>query len=53
MADSVNMRLGKQHVDRLRLAVNQHPLRPTLRAAIERGIEMIINEWEKEKQDGK
>jgi len=53
MKDSVNIRLGKAHVDRIRSAAAKHPLRPTLRAAIERGIELIIHEWKKDEQHGK
>lgn len=51
MVDTVNVRLSKAHVNSIRVAAAKHPLRPTLRAAIERGIELMIKKLEEEKQD--
>jgi len=51
--ETVNVRLGRTYLDRLREAAAKHPLRPTLRAAIERGIELMVAELERKNDDGK
>jgi hypothetical protein len=51
MKETVNVRLGKAHVDRVRSAAAKHTLKPTLRAAIERGTELVIKEMEEEKKN--
>ena len=39
-ADTVNIRIGRDKVDLIRKVAARHPLKPTLRAAIERAIEL-------------
>lgn len=51
MKETVNVRLSKAMVDRIRSAAAKHPLKPTLRAAIERGIELMIKDLKEEKQN--
>lgn len=44
----VMIRLNKALVDRMRRTAAKHPLKPTLRAAIERAIELMIEDLEEE-----
>jgi hypothetical protein len=44
----INIRVGRDHIDRLKAIVRQHPLRPTLRATIQRAIDLMIEDLEEE-----
>ena len=44
----VMIRLNKALVERMRRTIAKHPLKPTLRAAIERAIELMIEDLEEE-----
>lgn len=48
MKDWVMIRLSKALVDQMRTTAARHPLRPTLRASIERAIELMIEDLEEE-----
>lgn len=47
-SDTVNIRVGRDHLERLRQVIRRHPLKPTMRAAIERAIELMIEDFEVE-----
>lgn len=42
------IRLDKQLLNRMRRTADRHPLKPTLRAAVERAIELMIEDLEEE-----
>lgn len=44
----INIRVGRDYIDRLKAIVRQHPLRPTLRATIQRAIDLMIEDLEEE-----
>jgi hypothetical protein len=44
----VMIRLSKAKLAQLRSVAGRHPLKPTLRAAVERGIELVIADLEKD-----
>lgn len=46
--DTVNIRVGRDHIDRLRRVIRQHPLKPTLRATVDRAIDLMIEDLEEE-----
>jgi len=48
MPDVVMIRLDKQLLNRMRSTAARHPLKPTLRAAVERAIELMIEDLEEE-----
>lgn len=52
MADVVMIRLDKMLLDRMRRTAAKHPLKPTLRAAVERAIELMIEDLEEEIRRG-
>jgi len=52
-ADTVNIRIGRDKVDLIRKVAARHPLKPTLRAAIERAIELMADDFEEEIKNAK
>lgn len=50
--DSVMMRVDRELLGRLRDIASQHPLKPTLRATVERAIELMIEDLEEELKHG-
>ena len=48
MSDVSMIRLDKQLLNRMRRTADRHPLKPTLRAAVERAIELMIEDLEEE-----
>lgn len=49
MSSEVAMiRLDKKLLGKMRSTADRHPLRPTLRAAVERAIELMIEDLEEE-----
>jgi hypothetical protein len=48
MKDFVMIRLNKELVGKMRSTAARHPLKPTLRASIERAIELMIEDLEEE-----
>ena len=53
MNDVVMMRVDRDLLARLRDVAAKHPLRPTLRAVVERAIELMIDDLEEELQNAK
>jgi hypothetical protein len=52
MKDIVMMRVDRDLLARLRTVAAQHPLKPTLRATVERAIELMIEDLEEELKNG-
>ena len=48
MRDWVMIRLNKELVEKMRETAGRHPLKPTLRASVERAIELMIEDLEEE-----
>lgn len=48
MSEVSMIRLDKQLLNRMRRTADHHPLKPTLRAAVERAIELMIEDLEEE-----
>ena len=48
MTEVSMIRLDKQLLKRMRRTADRHPLKPTLRAAVERAIELMIEDLEEE-----
>ena len=48
MQDVVMMRVSRDLLSRLRSVAAKHPLKPTLRATVERAIELMIEDLEEE-----
>jgi len=48
MSEVSMIRLDKQLLNRMRRTADRHPLKPTLRAAVERAIELMIEDLEEE-----
>lgn len=48
MTDVVMIRLNRALLNRMRSTAARHPLKPTLRAAVERAIELMIEDLEEE-----
>jgi hypothetical protein len=48
MRDWVMIRLNKELVEQMREVAGRHPLKPTLRASVERAIELMIEDLEEE-----
>lgn len=46
--DDVMMRVDREVLARLRTLTKRHPLKPTLRATVERAIELMIEDLEEE-----
>jgi hypothetical protein len=53
MKDIVMMRVDRDLLSRLRDIAAQHPLKPTLRATVERAIELMIEDLEEEMKNAK
>lgn len=53
MNDIVMVRLSKELVARMRETAARHPLKPTLRASVERAIELMIEDLEEEIKNAK
>jgi len=53
MTEVVMIRLDKQLINRMRSTAARHPLKPTLRSAVERAIELMIEDLEEEIRNGK
>lgn len=53
MADTVMIRVGREHYDALKEVCSRHPLRPTMKAAIERAIQLMIEDFEVEIENAK
>ncbi len=51
MSADTTVRISSDSVERLRDAASRHPLKPTLRRSIERGIELVIIELEGKAND--
>jgi len=52
MKDIVMMRIDRALLARLRTVAARHPLKPTLRATVERAIELMIEDLEEELKNG-
>jgi hypothetical protein len=52
MKDTTMMRVDKQLLAQLRSLAARHPLKPTLRATVERAIELMIEDLEEELKNG-
>ncbi len=52
MKDTVIMRVDRELLGKLRDLANRHPLKPTLRATVERAIELMIEDLEEELRNG-
>lgn len=48
MSEVSMIRLDKQLLNRMRRTADRHPLKPTLRAVVERAIELMIEDLEEE-----
>ena len=46
--DDVMMRVNRELLGKLRSVAARHPLKPTLRATVERAIELMIEDLEEE-----
>lgn len=46
------MRIDRRSIDQLREVMARHPLKPTLRAVVERAIELMIEDLEEEIRRG-
>ena len=46
--DNVMMRVNRELLGKLRSLAGRHPLKPTLRATVERAIELMIQDLEEE-----
>lgn len=46
--DTVNIRVGRRNLARLREIVARHPLRPSIRATLDRAIDLMIEDLEEE-----
>ena len=53
MKDIVMMRVDRDLLARLRDVAAKHPLKPTLRAVVERAIELMIEDLEEELKNAK
>lgn len=53
MKDTVMMRVDRDLLARLRTVAGRHPLKPTLRAVVERAIELMIDDLEEELSNAK
>lgn len=53
MKDIVMMRVDRDLLARLRDVASKHPLKPTLRAVVERAIELMIDDLEEELKNAK
>jgi len=53
MKDTVMMRVDRDLLAKLRAVAAQHPLKPTLRATVERAIELMIEDLEEELKNAK
>lgn len=45
------MRVNRELLGKLRLLAGRHPLKPTLRATVERAIELMIEDMEEEQNN--
>lgn len=52
MKDVVMMRVSRELLSKLRSVAAKHPLKPTLRATVERAIELMIEDLEEEINNG-
>ena len=52
MKDIVMMRVDRDLLGKLRSVAAKHPLKPTLRATVERAIELMIEDLEEEMKNG-
>lgn len=52
MKDTTVMRVDKRLLAQLRSLAARHPLKPTLRATVERAIELMIEDLEEELKNG-
>ena len=50
--DDVMMRVDRELLAQLRTLTKRHPLKPTLRATVERAIELMIEDLEEEQNNG-
>ena len=50
--EDVMMRVNRELLGRLRSVAGRHPLKPTLRATVERAIELMIEDLEEEQSNG-
>ena len=46
------IRLDRELINRMQATIGKHPLRPTLRASVERAIELMIEDLEEEIRRG-
>lgn len=49
--DDVMMRVDRELLAKLRSLAKSHPLKPTLRATVERAIELMIEDMEEEQNN--
>ncbi len=52
MNDVVMIRVSRDLLAKLRSVAAKHPLKPTLRATVERAIELMIEDLEEEMNNG-
>lgn len=53
MADTVMIRVSRDCYDALKEVCSRHPLKPTMKAALERAIELMIEDFEVEIENAK
>ncbi len=49
--EDVMMRVNRELLGKLRSVAGRHPLKPTLRATVERAIELMIEDMEEEQNN--
>jgi len=50
---TVMIRVDREHYEALKETCSRHPLRPTMKAAIERAIQLMIEDFEVEIENAK
>ncbi len=48
MSSTVMIRVDRDHYDALKEVCSRHPLKPTMKAALERAIQLMIEDFEVE-----
>jgi predicted DNA binding CopG/RHH family protein len=50
--DTTNVRISKESLKRLKAAADTHPYKPTIRALVEHGVDLVIDELLNEPEQG-
>jgi predicted DNA binding CopG/RHH family protein len=50
--DTTNVRVSKESLKRLKAAADTHPYKPTIRALVEHGVDLVIDELLNEPEQG-